>query len=354
MEKIISRHDSILLIMKKEKAAKILPDLEKAVKQYNVSIVVEDSSVSGIVRFQTLLPCLVMIDNDVEDMVGLSAAAIIKEAVLKEQYVCAVYVTGVTKFLENIRADRIFSNTEPDSNKILIASVRAYLENRVNQMARSEEIKRAKNNQKDILPNPLLNDQFDIVPIFSPYHELSGDGIDYWYEESTNKISGFVFDCTGHDLVSFLQSGEIRAMLHGVWRFYNVGFYKNLSEVMKAVNDQLFDLYHERCVPVAAVLFEFDFNEKVINFCPAGIPNYLIRHKGETQRKEIALSSFLLGFLENRTYETSSISLDNVEEVIFSTDGFSELLQVNQAGGPPRLRAKHDDVSAVLVKLKNI
>lgn len=353
MDKIVSHHDSVLLIMKQEKAERFLPGLEKAIKQYNVSIVIENSSICGIVRFQKLLPCLVLIDNDISDMVGLSAAAIIKEAVLKEQYACAVYVTGVSNFLENIRADRIFSDLETgDSNKIVIASVQAYLENRVTMMVRSEEIKRAKNNQRDTIPNSLFKEDFEIIPIFSPFHELSGDGIDYWYEESTRKISGFVFDCTGHDLVSFLQSGEIRAMLHGAWRFYNIGFYKSLSEVMKTVNDQLFEMYHEKCVPVAAILFEFDLENKVVNFCPAGIPNYLYKKKGSDECEEVLLSSFLLGFLEGRDYETFSLSLDDVEEVIFSTDGFSELLQVNQAGGPKRVRAKHDDVSAVMFRLK--
>ncbi len=354
MDKIVSRHDSILLVMKQEKADRLLPELEIAINQYNVSIVVENSSINGIVRFQTLLPCLVLIDNDISDMVGLSAAAIIKEAVLKEQYACAVYVTGVTTFLENIRADRIFSDLEVASNKIVIASVRAYLENRINHMSRSEEIKRAKNNQRDIIPMPATEDKFEIIPIFSPFHELSGDGIDYWYDETTNKISGFVFDCTGHDLVSYLQSGEIRAMLKGAWKFYSVGFYKQLSDVMKYANDSLFDLYHEKCVPVAAVIFEFDLNNKTLRICPAGIPNYLIKRQGEDKREEVALSSFLLGFLEVSTYETLTVSIDDLEEVIFSTDGFSELLKINQAGGPPRPRAKHDDVSAVLVRLKNI
>ncbi len=354
MEKIISRHDSILLIMKQEKADRLLSDLEKAISQYNISIVVENSSINGIVRFQTLLPCLVLIDNDISDMVGLSAAAIIKEAVLKEQYACAVYVTGVSNFLENIRADRIFSDIEGVSNKLVIASVKAYLENRINHMARSEEIKRAKNNQRDSIPSPQNEDKFEIVPIFSPFHELSGDGIDYWYDEDSNKITGFIFDCTGHDLVSYLQSGEIRAMLHGAWKFYKVHFYKSLNDVIKTVNDQLFELYHERCVPVAAVFFEFDFNNKVINICPAGIPNYIVRHSGQTTREEVWFSSFLLGFDENSTFETITVPFDDLEEVIFSTDGFSELLQINQVGGPPRTRAKHDDVSAILIRLKNI
>lgn len=353
MDRIVSRHDSILLVMKQEKADRLLPALEAAIKQYNVSIVIENSSINGIVRFQTLLPCLVLIDNDISDMVGLSAAAIIKEAVLKEQYACAVYVTGVTNFLENIRADRIFSDLEGSSNKIVIASVQAYLENRINHLSRSEEIKRAKNNQRDIIPTPKNDDKFEIIPIFSPFHELSGDGIDYWYDEEKNKISGYVFDCTGHDLVSYLQSGEIRAMLKGAWKFYSVGFYPSLADVMKTANDQLFDLYHEKCVPVAAVIFDFDFNTKILNVCPAGIPNYLIKRRGQDTREEVSLSSFLLGFLETSTYETLSVPFDDLEEVIFSTDGFSELLQINQAGGPPRPRAKHDDVSAVLVRLKN-
>ena len=350
MDKIVSQHDSILLIMRREKAEKILPNLEKAITQYNVNILIEESSISGIVKFQKTLPCLVLIDNDISDMVGLSAAAIIKEAVLKEQYACAVYVTGVNSFVENIKADRIFSDLEANVDKLVIQSIQTYLENRLSHMARSEEFRRAKSNQRDLLPNYFSSKRFDVVPIFSPFHELSGDGIDYWYSESVNKLFGFVYDCTGHDLVSFIQSGEMRAMFRGAFRFYEMGFYRTLDQIMTSTNEQLFTIYPvEKCVPVAAILFEFDFEENVLKICPAGIPSYLIRKKDEPERTEVALSSFLLGFLNNLEYETVQVPLDDVKEVIFSTDGFSELLR-NQKNGV-RTRAKHDDVSAVMVQI---
>ncbi len=350
-EKPATQHDSILLVMKQEKVEKLMPVLSSAIAQYNVNIRIENSGISGINRFLQILPCMVLIDNELDDITGLSTAAIIKEAVLKEQYVCAVYVSGVTNFVEHIRADRIFSPIENEGEKLIIASIKAYLENRANHLARSEEIKRAKNNQREMIPNPFFNNNFEIIPVFSPFHELSGDGIDYWYSEAENKLFGFVFDCTGHDLVSFLQSGEIRAMLRGAFRFYQIKFYKALDGVMKAVNDQLFDLYHEKCVPVACVIFEFDFTTQKLRFCPAGIPNYLVKDQKELDRKEIPLESFLLGFMEGVEYETFEEPLDNLEEIIFSTDGFSELLQCNQMGGPARTKAKHDDVSAVIIHL---
>ncbi len=351
MDKIVAQHDSILLIMRKEKAEKIMPSLEKAIQQYNVNIYIEESSISGIVRFQKALPCLVLIDNDISDMVGLSAAAIIKEAVLKEQYACAVYVTGVNAFVENIKADRIFSDFEANVDKLVVQSIQTYLENRLSHMARSEEFKRAKNNQREALPSYLSNKKFDVIPVFSPFHELSGDGIDYWYSEPQDKLCGFVFDCTGHDLVSFIQSGEMRAMFRGAFRFYDKGFYKSLDDMMKATNEQLLEAYHDKCVPVAGVLFEFDFKNMVMNICPAGIPDYMVWRKGQTEREEVRLSSYLLGFLEEVSYETLSIPLEGVKEVIFSTDGFSELLRNPKNG--VRTRAKHDDVSAVMIQIND-
>ena len=184
--------------------------------------------------------------------------------------------------------------------------------------------------------------------VYSPFSELSGDGLDYWTGEDEHGLYGLLFDCTGHDIVSFLQVGEIRALLKKGCKYYQSNVYKSLSEIMQNVNTDLFGLHGDDTICTAAIIFYFDFKKNILHYCSAGIPGFYVKYQNAAVIKKIECRNYLIGYTPDATFKTQTLALNDVNEVIFSSDGFSELLFIK---GNIDL-AKHDDVSAILITLK--
>ena len=77
--------------------------------------------------------------------------------------------------------------------------------------------------------------------------------------------------------------------------------------------------------------------------------NFFIQYKDEMQMKEVIMENYPIGYEPGVEFDEKKISLENVEKVIFSSDGFSELLFENSNG---LVKAKHDDVSAIVIQIK--
>lgn len=340
--------NSILLVMREPK--KISGWIQNALKAYsNIHIITAITGMQGFVKFNEYLPSLIIVDHDLPDLSGMSFSSIIKG--MEKGRMSTIYVLGVTSLVQNAKADYFFPK---EVNKDLFSmQLRTFFDRQVMMAQHSDEIARAKLKQNEFLPEKLDTMSFKVDTIYSPFGELSGDGIDYWYGEDKDGLFGLIFDCTGHDIVSFLQVGEIRALLKRGCKFFQLGMptTSSLGDILKNVNDDLFALHGDDTIPTAAVVFYFDFKTKTLHYCSAAIPAFYLRYKGESGLKEILMENCLIGYERDSEFEEKSISLEGVEEVIFSSDGFSELLSQNMDLKKIE-NAKHDDVSAILIQMK--
>lgn len=338
--------NSILIVMREP--AKIALWVTEALEKYeDIKIYTANSGLTGFVEFNEYLPCLLIVDNDLPDISGMSFSSIVKD--MDKGAYCTIYVIGVTSLIQNAKADYYFSK-ELDKD-LFSMQIKTFFDRQFMKAQHSDELVRAKMKQSEFLPEKLETSLFKIDTIYSPFGDLSGDGIDYWYGEDKDGLYGLLFDCTGHDIVSFLQVGEIRALLKRGCKYFQLGVTSSLGDILKNANEDLFALHGDDAICTAAIVFFFDFKEKVLHYCSAGIPSFLIRYQGSLSRKKILMENYLIGYEPDVEFEEKKIVLEGVDEVIFSSDGFSELL-FEDLDKNKLDNAKSDDVSAILIQMK--
>ncbi|MBP2629492.1 MAG: nifL [Firmicutes bacterium] len=332
---------SVLVIM--QEPFKIISWVKEALQKYeDIKVYTAATGLTGFAKFNEYLPVLVIVENDLPDMSGMSFSAILKDT--DRGFNCTIYVLGVTSFMQNAKADYYFP-TELNKD-IFSMQIRTFFDRQYMRSHHSDEFERAKMRQNEFLPAYLETSTFKVDTIYSPFSELSGDGIDYWYGEDKEGLYGLLFDCTGHDIVSFTQVGEIRALLKRGCKYFQLGTISSLGEILKNANEDLFALHGDDTTPTAAILFFFDFKKNVLHYCSAGIPNFFIRHENSDAMNEILMENYLIGYEENVIFEEKELSLEGIDEIVFSSDGLSELMFKENIDN-----AKHDDVSAILIKI---
>ena len=132
---------------------------------------------------------------------------------------------------------------------------------------------------------------------------------------------------------------------------YQGGDLSSLADVMGEVNQDYIHLTPIKSL-VPSIAFCFDFKEKVMRFCTAGIPYVFFRRKGETVYSPQTYSSSIIGYEKESSFEEQTVNLEDVEDIIFTSDGLSDLFSDHQ-GGEVLESAKHDDVSAIHVHISH-
>lgn len=319
-------------------------------KKYNIAVYSANSGISGLARFEELKPTLLVVDDNLPDMRGMSFTTTIKDG--RHGKDTKVYLYNLSSIFRNAKADYFLIKASADEfREQLHAQITSYLNEKYMETLHSVEMQRAKRLQYEQLPSPVVTAHFHVNNIFSPMTELSGDGFDYWTGEDQNGLYGLLFDCTGHDIVSFSQCGAIRTLLKKACKLYQMGIdgYETLAKVMADVNTDTFSLNADP-EPVSAIVFHFDSKKNLLRYCAAGIPGILYREKGSEQYQVKSISSFLIGYEENAVFEEEQLELTDIDSVIFSSDGFYELVFHDKEVSEAAI-AKHDDVSAVIIEL---
>lgn len=327
---------------------------EKLTKCFDLSTELAEDGLAGIKKVKKLLPPIVIVDDKLADMNGMCFSSIIKDTVEGEG--STVFLYNFDHLMQNNKANYflpMYRNDE-DVKRLLLMQVRTFLESNILARARGDEISLKKAEQLNELPKDISSENFQVSSIFSPFDRLSGDGFDYWLgEDSANSILyGYLYDCTGHGPQSYPLVGSIRASLKKSCRLYEMGFFDSLADLMKDIN---FDIFNTEIgndpSPTAAIVFAISSSENVLRYCTAGIPGFYVRKHGEKIFEKILTRNMLLGFLPEANFDEMQLSLNGIEELLFSSDGFSEIFYHRDS--LPEPMAKHDDVSSIIVKLKH-
>ena len=341
--------DSVLVVSPKAEA--IARPLEIALSRYAVAVRMSASGMEGFEIISRESPCMVIVDADLPDLPGMSFASIIKD--MENGGKTCVYLYNIKgPLLFNTKADAYYFEMDEVSSKALLSQVEDFFIRRYLRASQDEAFLRWKIKQYERLPKLIDKSTFRISGIFSPRNELSGDCYDYWIDENDSGVYGFLFDCTGHDVESASQVGAVRVVMKKNIEPYQYHVVPSLAEAFREANNNIFALIDEDPAPVAALAFHIDFASNTLCYCLAGMPGFFLRRVGKQTFEAILQQNFPLGYEENTEYNDDSLSLDGVDELVFSSDGFSELVFHHHEVQEARI-AKHDDVSAVIVSLKS-
>ena len=309
------------------------------------------SGLDGFAAVRRYQPAIVIIDNDLPDIQGMSVASILKDS---SQEHALVYLLNILHLCQDVKADRFFP--KPYSVESVCVKVSEDLQSVFDMAVRSDELQAAVDIQNGLLPPPIRNSHCAVDRIFSPYRLLSGDGLCYWYVNSggVTRLYGFVYDCTGHELSSYLQTSSLYGWLKKAVHHYQIGVFSSLSSAMEDVNHDVIELYGDNTIMAAAIMFCFDFSKEVLHFCSAAIPELFYRSRGEETYISRQLHSPLLGYDFSSKFSEEAMPLADLSHIIFATDGLSDLLFLPGKVEEERVNidsAKPDDCTAVFVDL---
>lgn len=328
---------------------KILEWLKIWLVQYDISIHTAANGIQALVKYNKYAPSLVLICAELPDMSGMTLSSIIKDSQTGKKTI--IYLYDLKEIMQNTKADFFFNaTTEEKFEDALHAQIVNFYNVRFMQNNHSLEIMRAISKQYEKLPKAYENQYFSVTPVFSAYGDLSGDSYDYWEDEAGN-LYGLLFDCTGHDFLSFSQVNSMRTLLKRDMHLYELSVYQSLNEVLETVNSDLFAVDQDPENPVA-IVFKLDIEHGIFEYSTAGIPGIIVKKRGEEEGQVMDAASFMLGDLEDAAFETFRINLADVEEITVCSDGLYELTYNKNVVEESKI-AKHDDVSAIIMQVKD-
>lgn len=346
----MSSENILLIVPDPERIIPSFKDIEKFYPEIN--LIPATTGLEGLELYRKENPFLIIVSNHLQDISGCSVATIIKDNIQHsdDSY---VWLVDLDKVILNTKADMFFP--EPLNLKKFGHTLKDFCSSRTRSRIDYDQIKASKNSQLKQIPKRFKNRFFELNCIYSPFSfdGLSGDGAFYHYDESTSRLYGYLFDCTGHDLVAYYNTSSMNQTL---WAFFGYNIKTeidiNLAEVFNQTNKTMFDVIATEEKITAAVIFIIDFKEETMKYCSAGIPYFLVKKQGSRAFEEIRMRNPLLGIDELSEYEEKEISIKNTEKIFISSDGFSKLLLSEERPIEMINNSKNDDTTLLMIDIK--
>ena len=212
----------------------------------------------------------------------------------------------------------------------------------------TDSIRYAKRIQRAILPpaSKIQEHLPESVIFYQPKDIVSGDF--YWYHQAKDATYLAVVDCTGHGvpgafmsligfnglnmLVEEKQLDDPAEILTGLDRY--VGSMLQQNQVDQSLRDGM-DM----------ILCRIDSAKREVQFSGAHLPLWVVR-KGKLEEHKGARFPIGDQQIKNKTFSTSTISLEHGDTVYLSSDGFAD-----QFGGPENKKYYKKRFKAYLEKL---
>lgn len=322
------------------------------VKRLGCRLLCASNGIEGVEMFEQYRPAVVLIDANMPVMDGFTACAVIRKMEGGRNALLVMITTNG----DEVSVDTAFRMgvddyfVKPIVDTVFLGQMRFLLQKKgfgncikTSENSMQTELSEARALQASLLPRAIKNECISVNHIYSPFDQVSGDFIDYWWNEQKEILYGYVLDATGHSIASamqvfalrmlFCQAGKSGLPLHGILGYINFEIFKNDSQ--RAVRRAI----------ATAILFAVDVKKKTLSYSSAGISPFFLTGNDQTTTI-VRTSGYALGAKKTASYDAHTLSLEGMKEIIFASDGFSELLQNNRA-----VDEKNDDASAIFIKL---
>ena len=181
--------------------------------------------------------------------------------------------------------------------------------------------------QLSLLPSqPPEIDGYDIASICIPTYEIGGDYFDYI--KLDEKHFGIVIaDVSGDGIPAALIMSAFRALL-----FNQIKINNNPAELMTGLNKLIPDVSRKRDF-ITSVYAKLNLKDHICNYTNCGHnPPLLLRTDGKLELLERGGAA--LNILPDSNYESESVKINPGDQIIFYTDGVTEIFdsQSNEYG----------------------
>jgi phosphoserine phosphatase RsbU/P len=181
-----------------------------------------------------------------------------------------------------------------------------------------EQMQIAKDVQSSLLPaNPPEIEGYEIAGVCIPTYEIGGDYYDY-IKLDDNNLAIVIADVSGDGIPAALIMASFRAMLRNQLK---VG--SDPSEVMTVLNKQISEIVRKRDF-ITAFYAKLNFKEHICTYTNCGHnPPLLLRSNGKIDLLEQGGAA--LNILEDAKFDFDSVKLEPGDQIIFYTDGVTEI-----------------------------
>jgi phosphoserine phosphatase RsbU/P len=181
-----------------------------------------------------------------------------------------------------------------------------------------EQLQLAKDVQSGLLPaQPPEIEGYDLAGICIPTFEIGGDYYDYIILDKTN-LAIIIADVSGDGVPAALIMAAFRAMFRNQLKLYN-----EPAGIMNLLNQQMSELSRKRDF-ITAFYGKLNFKDHTLTYINCGHnPPILLRANGKLEYLETGGPS--LNIIKDVKYISSSVSLSSGDQIIFYTDGVTEI-----------------------------
>lgn len=157
---------------------------------------------------------------------------------------------------------------------------------------RKKELDDARLLQNMLLPKEFNNKFVSIKNIFSAYDYVSGDMLDYWWEEKDETVYGYILDSMGHSLSSAMQVSAIRMLFCQATKS---GL--QLNSILSYINYEIFKSSTPKrliSIVTTAIIFSINCKGKILSYSAAGIsPFFIMTKDGQIEKIKTRGSPFI-------------------------------------------------------------
>lgn len=197
------------------------------------------------------------------------------------------------------------------------------------QMQLAEELQRA-----TIMEN-LETSSVKMRGRYIPCDEIGGDM--FAMKEYGDKTWFIIADVTGHGIAAAMMSTMIKVVFN-----YSVVRCSKPSEVLKILNDMLFEIFQKSSPPLITASIGF-VEGKTLCFSNAGHPYPMLFKNKDIKSYVLEIPSFAIGFLENICYEDSEMSILKDDFLVLYTDGLYDMGKLERYESKKSIKTFIDD-----------
>lgn len=315
-------------------------------------VVTANNGIEGINLFRQYNPAVVFIDAHMPMMDGFNTCNVIrsmgngKDALLymittddTQKTIDKAFESGFDDYYKKpFQMDTVF--TTKIKKFVKRSKSRSDYENIKKQLHKTKAL------QNILLPHSFSNSCVKVTHIYSPLEDVSGDMLDYWWDKKDKSLNGYILDAMGHGVSAAMNVSAIRMLfcqatscglkLDSAFSYINSEFYR--SNTNKTASRR-----RSTSTITTAILFRINFSENTMQYVSAGISPFFVTTKDGT--RPVVTKGLPLGYTAKVQYKIENMPLEGIREVIFCSDGFSDLYFKEEVLG------KHDDASAIIIKI---
>ena len=185
--------------------------------------------------------------------------------------------------------------------------------------------------QRELLPAalPPLSGA-DLLAFYHPAEDVGGDIYDV-FRADDGRVAFFLADATGHGL----PAGLLSAMMGGSMRAHHFAGASGSpapSDVLAQLNRELISHALSECQFLAAACAVYNESTRLLRWSRGGAPYPILIRDGDPPRGVVTVGP-LIGVDPGAAFETTELTLQPGDTVLFHTDGLENLL--HPAGASP-------------------